>query len=54
MVLVIKVNGSTVISNNTIEDTDVSDAVIGMEVRAWWLDFVARHPSVMHVEVEET
>jgi len=54
MVLVIKINDNAVISNNTIEDTDLDDALVGVEVRSWWLDFVARHPSVTKIEVEQT
>jgi len=54
MTIQVKVNDETVISDSTIEDTDLEDAIIGIEARNWWIAFKRKHPSITKVEIEQT
>ena len=48
----VKINDALIIANSTIEDTDVEDAQLGLEARAWFLRMIGAHPSITKIELE--
>jgi len=54
MGIIVKINDATIISDSTIEDTDLADAMMGIAVRGWASRFFADHPEVTKIEVEKT
>ena len=50
----VTINGSLKIDNGTVSDTDVSDAIVAMEARTWFLTFISRHTAVTKIELEKT
>jgi len=50
----IKINGATVIQDSTIENTDLDDARLGLEIRAWFVRIVAANPNVTSIYCEKT